>query len=101
MQHVKSNLSSLNSSAGSLWNGQIQNLRSALTELQSAVSTLVTQRNASSVSGVITTMAGVSAAARQLLDTASSSRMRQPGDRPEMLGSPTDAAPPAIERETS
>ena len=73
MQNVQTNLSSLASAVGALWSGQVQNLRSALTELQSAVSTLATQRNASSVSGVVTTVGGVSAAARQLLDAASPS----------------------------
>ena len=73
MQNVQTNLSSLASAAGALWSGQVQNLRAALTKLQSAVSTLATQRNASSVSGVVTTVGGVSAAARQLLDAASPS----------------------------
>ena len=73
MQNVQSNLSDLGSAAGALWSGQVQNLRSALTKLQSAVSTLASQRNASSVSGVVTAVGGVSAAARQLLDAASPS----------------------------
>jgi len=73
VQNVQTNLSSLASAAGALWSGQVQNLGAALTKLQSAVSTLATQRNASSVSGVVTTVGGVSAAARQLLDAASPS----------------------------
>lgn len=73
MQKVQSNLSSLGSTAGTLWSGQVQNLKSALTTLQSAVSTLATQRNASSVTGVVTAVGGVSAAARQLLDAATPS----------------------------
>ena len=73
MQNVQTNVSALSSAAGSLWSGQVQNLRSALTNLQSAVSTLATERNASSVSGVVTAVGGVSAAARQLLDAASPS----------------------------
>ena len=73
MQNVQANLATLVSAAGTLWNVQIQNLRSALTMLQSAVGTLAAQRNASSVSGVVTTVGGVSAAARQLLDAASPS----------------------------
>jgi hypothetical protein len=73
VQNVQSNLSDLSSAAGTLWSAQVQNLRSALTKLQSAVSTLATQRNASSVSGVVTAVGGVSAAARQLLDAASPS----------------------------
>ena len=71
VQKVQSNLSTLSGAAGDLWSGPIQNLRSALTKLQSAVSTLASQRNASSVSGVVTAIGGVSAAARQLFDAAS------------------------------
>ena len=74
LQDVQAKLSSLASAAsaaGDHWSGQISNLTSALTKLQSAVSTLATQRNASSVSGVVTALAGVGTAARQLLDTAS------------------------------
>ena len=70
-QNVKSNLSSLSGSAGALWSGQISNLGSALTTLQSAIGTLAAQRNASSVSGVVTAIGGVSTAARQLLDVVS------------------------------
>lgn len=73
VQNVQTNLAALSSAAGAVWNGQVQNLRSALTKLQSAVSTLAAQRNASSVSGVVTALGGVSAAARQLLDAASPS----------------------------
>jgi hypothetical protein len=73
VQNVQSNLSDLGSAAGTLWSAQVQNLRSALTKLQSAVSTLATERNASSVSGVVTAVGGVSAAARQLLEAASPS----------------------------
>ena len=73
VQNVQTNLASLSGAAGALWNGQIQNLRSALAKLQSAVSTLAAQRNASSVAGVVTAVGGVSAAARQLLDAASPS----------------------------
>ena len=73
VQNVQSNLAGLASAAGAVWSGQVQNLKSALTNLQSAVSTLATQRNASSVSGVVTAVGGVSAAARQLLDAASPS----------------------------
>jgi len=73
VQNVQANLAALGSAAGALWNGQVQNLRSALAKLQSAVSTLAAQRNASSVSGVVTALGGVSAAARQLLDAASPS----------------------------
>ena len=73
VQNVQSNLSDLSSAAGTLWSAQVQNLRSALTNLQSGVSTLATERNASSVSGVVTAVGGVSAAARQLLDAASPS----------------------------
>ena len=73
MQNVQTNLAALGSAAGALWSGQVQNLKSALTMLQSAVSTLATQRNASSVSGVVTAVGGVSAAARQLLDAATPS----------------------------
>ena len=73
VQNVQASLAALGSAAGALWNGQVQNLRSALAKLQSAVSTLATQRNASSVSGVVTALGGVSAAARQLLDAASPS----------------------------
>jgi hypothetical protein len=73
VQNVQSNLAALSSAAGTLWSGQIHNLRSALTMLQSAISTLAAQRNASSVSGVVTAVGGVSAAARQLLDAASPS----------------------------
>jgi hypothetical protein len=73
VQKVQTNLAGLSTAAGALWNEQVGNLRSALTKLQSAVSTLATQRNASSVSGVVTAVGGVSAAARQLLDAASPS----------------------------
>jgi hypothetical protein len=73
VQMVQTNLAGLSTTAGALWNEQVGNLRSALTKLQSAVSTLATQRNASSVSGVVTAVGGVSAAARQLLDAASPS----------------------------
>ena len=73
MQNVQTNLADLSTTAGALWNEQVGNLRSALTKLQSAVSTLATQRNASSVSGVVTVVGGASAAARQLLDAASPS----------------------------
>jgi hypothetical protein len=54
VQKVQTNLAGLSTAAGALWNEQVGNLRSALTKLQSAVSTLATQRNASSVSGVVT-----------------------------------------------
>jgi ABC-type transporter Mla subunit MlaD len=73
VRNVQSNLADLSSAVGSLWSGQVQNLRSALTNLQSAVSTLATQRNASSVSAAVTAVGGVSAAARQFLDAASPS----------------------------
>ena len=73
VQNVQTNLAALASAAGAVWNGQVQNLRSALAKLQSAVSTLAAQRNVSSVSGVVTALGGVSAAARQLLDAASPS----------------------------
>ena len=73
VQNVRTNLADLSTTAGALWNEQVGNLRSALTKLQSAVSTLAAQRNASSVSGVVTAVGGVSAAARQLLDAASPS----------------------------
>jgi hypothetical protein len=73
VQNVQTSLAALGSAAGAVWNGQVQNLRSALTKLQSAVSTLAAQRNASSVSGVVTALGGVSTAARQLLDAATPS----------------------------
>jgi hypothetical protein len=73
VQNVQTSLAALGSAAGDLWNGQVQNLRSALTTLQSAVSTLAAQRNASSVTGVVTALGGVSVAARQLFDAASPS----------------------------
>jgi hypothetical protein len=73
VQNVQTNLAALGSAAGTVWNVQVQNLRAALTKLQSAVSTLAAQRNASSVSGVVTALGGVSTAARQLLDAASPS----------------------------
>ena len=73
VQNVQTNLAALTSAAGAVWNGQVQNLRFALIKLQSVVSTFAAQRNASSVSGVVTALGGVSAAARQLLDAASPS----------------------------
>ena len=73
VQKVQTNLAALSTAAGAVWSEQVGNLRSALTKLQSAVSTLATQRNASSVSGVVTAVGGVSAAARQLLDAANPS----------------------------
>jgi hypothetical protein len=72
VQDVQSNLSSLSSAAGSQWSEQIGNLKSALTKLQASVSTLATERNASSVSGVVTAIAAVPSAGRQLLTAASS-----------------------------
>ena len=71
-QDVQSNLSALSSAAGSLWSEQIGNLKSVLTKLQTSVSTLATERNASSVSGVVTAIAAVHIAGRQLLTAASS-----------------------------
>ena len=71
-QDVQSNLSALSSAAGSLWSEQIGNLKSVLTKLQTSVSTLATERNASSVSGVVTAIAAVPIAGRQLLTAASS-----------------------------
>ena len=71
-QDVQSNLSALSSAAGSLWSEQIGNLKSVLTKLQTSVSTLATERNASSVSGVVTAIAAVATAGRQLLTAASS-----------------------------
>jgi hypothetical protein len=73
VQKVQTNLAALSTAAGAVWSEQVGNLGSALTKLQSAVSTLATQRNASSVSGVVTAVGGVSAAARQLLDAANPS----------------------------
>ncbi len=73
VQKVQANLAGLSTAAGAVWSEQVGNLRSALTTLQSAVSTLATQRNAGSVSGVVTAVGGVSAAARQLLDAANPS----------------------------
>jgi hypothetical protein len=73
VQNVQTKLAALSTAAGAVWSEQVGNLRSALTKLQSAVSTLATQRNASSVSGVVTAVGGVSAAARQLLDAANPS----------------------------
>ena len=73
MQKVQTNLAALSTAAGTVWSEQVGNLRSALTKLQSAVSTLATQRNAGSVSGVVTAVGGVSAAARQLLAAANPS----------------------------
>ena len=70
-QDVQSNLSSLSSAAGSQWSEQIGNLKSALTKLQASVSTLATERNASSLSGVVTAIAAVPNAGRQLLTAAS------------------------------
>ena len=70
-QDVQSNLSALSSAAGSLWSEQIGNLKSVLTKLQTSVSTLATERNASSVSGVVTAIAAVPIAGRQLLTAAS------------------------------
>ena len=70
-QDVQSNLSSLSSAAGSQWSAQVGNLKSALTKLQTSVSTLATERNASSVSGVATAIAAVPIAGRQLLTAAS------------------------------
>jgi hypothetical protein len=70
-QDVQSNLSSLSSAAGSQWSQQIGNLKSALTKLQTSVSTLATERNASSVSRVVTAIAAVPIAGRQLLTAAS------------------------------
>ncbi len=71
-QDVQSNLATLGSAAGSQWSEQIGNLKSALTKLQTSVSTLATERNASSVSGVVTAVAAVPVAGRQLLTAASS-----------------------------
>ena len=73
VQKVQTDLAALSTAAGAVWSEQVGNLRSALTKLPSAVSTLATQRNASSVSGVVIAVGGVSAAARQLLDAASPS----------------------------
>ena len=70
-QDVQSNLSTLGSAAGSQWSEQIGNLKSALTRLQTSISTLATERNASSVSGVFTAIAAVPVAGRQLLTAAS------------------------------
>jgi hypothetical protein len=69
-QDIQSKLSSLVSAAGDQWSGPISNLRSALTSLQSAVSTLATERNASSVSGVVSAIRSVSTATQQLLTAA-------------------------------
>jgi hypothetical protein len=73
LQDVHSKLFRLSSSAGPLWTGQIHNLRSAVTKLQSAVRTLAAERNASSVSGVVAATRDVSAATHQLLAVASPS----------------------------
>lgn len=73
LQDVQSKLSSLGGAASTQWSAQIGNLNSALTKLQSAVSTLAAERNASSVSGVITATGSVAVAARQFLAAASSS----------------------------
>jgi hypothetical protein len=72
-QDIQSNLSSLTSAAGDQWGGPIANLKTALTSLQSAVSTLATQRNASSVSSVVSAIKGVSTATQQLLTAANPS----------------------------
>jgi hypothetical protein len=72
VQDVQSNLSGLSSAAGSQWSEQIGNFKSALTKLQTSVSALATERNASSVSGVVTAIAAVPIAGRQLLTAASS-----------------------------
>jgi hypothetical protein len=72
VQDVQSNLSGLSSAAGSQWGEQIGNFKSALTKLQTSVSALATERNASSVSGVVTAIAAVPIAGRQLLTAASS-----------------------------
>ena len=70
VQDVQSNLSSLSSAARSQWTEQIGNVKSALTKLQASVSTLATERNASSVSGVVTAIAAVTIAGRQVLTAA-------------------------------
>jgi len=72
LQDVQSNLSSLGSAATTRWHEQTSNLKAALASLQSAVSTLAADRSASSVSGVVSAIAGVAAAGRQFLAAASS-----------------------------
>jgi hypothetical protein len=83
-QDVQSNLSSLTSAAGDQWGGPIANLKTALTSLQSAVSTLATERNASSVSGVVSAIRSVSTATQQLVTAA------RPGC-PSLPASPTSS----------
>jgi hypothetical protein len=84
-QDVQSNLSSLASAAGDQWGGPIANLKTALTSLQSAVSTLATERNASSVSGVVSAIRSVSTATQQLVTAA------RP-NCPSLSASPTSSA---------
>jgi hypothetical protein len=72
VQNVQLDLASLDKTAGGLWTVQIRNLKAALTEVQHAVSILSVRRDASSVSGVVRALGGVSLPAHQLLEAVSS-----------------------------
>jgi hypothetical protein len=71
LKDVETNLTALVNDAVGQWQAQINALKSALANLQTAVKTLAANFSASAVSGVVTAIGGVSTAGQNLLAVVS------------------------------
>ncbi len=71
LKDVQTNLTALVNDAVGQWQAQINALKSALANLQTAVKTLAANFSASAVSGVVTAIGGVSTAGQNLLAVVS------------------------------